>query len=105
MVGIEVCDLDEIADASGVQAEEESLRIVRKRLEGVENSCVLEVEGNRILLGFDTDIDRGSKQLELIEFLLRQPITVEDNTVTLNSCIGAREPAEVHGPRRDEVER
>lgn len=72
-----------------MQAEEESLRIVRKRLEGVENSCVLEVEGNRILLGFDTDIDRGSKQLELIEFLLRQPITVEDNTVTLNSCIGA----------------
>ena len=89
LVGIEVCDLDEIADASGVQAEEESLRIVRKRLEGVENSCVLEVEGNRILLGFDTDIDRGSKQLELVEFLLRQPITVEDNTVTLNSCIGA----------------
>ncbi len=89
LVGIEVCDLDEIADASGVQAEEESLRIVRKRLEGVENSCVLEVEDNRILLGFDTDIDRGSKQLELIEFLLRQPITVEDNTVTLNSCIGA----------------
>ncbi len=89
LVGIEVCDLDEIADASGMQAEEESLRIVCKRLEGVENSCVLEVEGNRILLGFDTDIDRGSKQLELIEFLLRQPITVEDNTVTLNSCIGA----------------
>lgn len=89
LVGIEVCDLDEIADASGVQAEEESLRIVRKRLEGVENSCVLEAEGNRILLGFDIDIDRGSKQLELIEFLLRQPITVEDNTVTLNSCIGA----------------
>lgn len=89
LVGIEVCDLDEIADASGVQAEEESLRIVRKRLEGVENSCVLEVEGNRILLGFDTDIDRASKELELIEFLLRQPITVEDNTITLNSCIGA----------------
>lgn len=89
LVGIEVCDLEEIADASGVQAEEESLRIVRKRLEGVENSCVLEVEGNRILLGFDTDIDRASKELELIEFLLRQPITVEDNTITLNSCIGA----------------
>lgn len=89
LVGVEVLDLDEISDTYGARTSDESLRVIHKRLEGVENSSLIEAQDNRFLLGFDIDLNRGSQSLELIEFLVRQPLTVEDNTLTLRTCIGA----------------
>lgn len=91
LVGIEVLGLEEVDNIYGAQTSEEALRIIQKRLDGVENSCLLEADGNRMLLAFDTGIDRGSQELELVELLMRRPVVVEDNTITLDSCISAVE--------------
>lgn len=63
--------------------------IIHKRLKGVENSHILQADGGRILLGFDDAVTRGSQELELIELMLAQPITVGEHAISLSSCVGA----------------
>lgn len=88
LVGIEILGLGETETLYGAQAGAGIRRAMQKRLEGVENSHLFQSSDSRILLGFDAELLRGSQELELIELLLRQPVTIEGNSITLNSCIG-----------------
>ena len=88
LVAIKVVDFAEIVDQYGNKAAEEVISTIGKRLEGVENALVVDTEGSTLFAGFDTEILRGSQELEFIDFLLRQPAVMGEGNINFKCCTG-----------------
>ncbi len=89
LVGIEVINYGDIVDLYGSKAGEETLRVIRKRLEGVENTAFIRAREHGFLVGLENEVVRSSPEIEFVDFVLRQPLSIEDNVITLKTCVGA----------------
>lgn len=93
IVGIEVLDLDRLADSRGEAVVQEALGIVRQRLQDVRNPLFVREREHGFVVGFATPVVRGSQELASIESALREPMTVGDDAVSPKArvCVANRE--------------
>lgn len=85
---VDFFNFDEVIELFGTNAGDEVLRAIAKRLDGVDKVFLVRCETSGFILGFDNELSLSSQELELLEYLLRQPLNVEDNSIELDARIG-----------------
>lgn len=90
LIALEVTNLSYIEDLHGSRMVEECLQVIHQRLEGMESALYVRKHGkNGFLVGLEHSVDRGSQEIEFVEFLLRQPLSIEDYSISLQTCVSA----------------
>lgn len=87
LIGIDIVNFSDIENDYGSKMAEDSLNVIRKRLDGVENATFIKERKEGFLVGIENELARGSQEVEFVEFVLHQPLTVDDVSVSPETCV------------------
>ncbi|MEI3376465.1 MAG: EAL domain-containing protein [Coriobacteriales bacterium] len=85
LVEVEIVAYDDIVAAFGREVGEGVLRTVTERMEGLEKAFLVRSADAQFFLGFETEISHGCQQIDFLEYLLRQPVILGDETVEIDT--------------------
>lgn len=85
LVEVEIVAYEDIVAAFGRTVSEGLLRCVTERMEGLEKAFLVRSAGAQFFLGFETEVPHGSHQIDFLEYLLRQPVTVDEDTIEFDT--------------------
>lgn len=85
---VALLDLDDIEELHGSDATEKVVKILAKRLNGVDNVFLVRPNQSDFILGFDTPLKRGAAPLDAVESALSHPIRVGERAIAVSPCVG-----------------
>lgn len=87
LVEVEIVAYEDIVAAFGREVGEGVLRDITERMEGLEKAFLVRSSDAQFFLGFETEISHGCQQIDFLEYLLRQPVILEDDTIEIDTRV------------------
>lgn len=89
LIALEIINYMDIEDVYGSEQAKECLQVISKRLDGLDSSIYVREQRKGFLIGLDSEVQRGSQEIDALEFLLRQPLSIGDYSITVHACVSA----------------
>ena len=88
IVEVALLDMEKADSTHGAGTSNEVVKTIAARLDGLNTVFLVRPGRFEFILGIDRELKPGGTILDELEYLLSQPITVHNNVITMNSCIG-----------------
>lgn len=94
IVEVLLLDFDHIDDLRGSGTADTVVKVLAERLNGLDKAFLVRPGSSEFILGVEHDLDASSPLLKKMERLLRRPIPLAGDSITVDPCIGVynREP-------------
>lgn len=94
IVEIMLLDFDHLDEQRGSGTADAVVKVLADRLKSLDKAFLVRPDSNEFILGVEHELDASSPLLKKMERLLRRPISLSDDSVTVDPCIGVynREP-------------
>lgn len=94
IVEVMLLDFDHIDDVRGSGTADTVVKVLAERLNGLDKAFLVRPGSSEFILGVEHDLDASSPLLKKMERLLRRPIPLAGDSITVDPCIGVynREP-------------
>ena len=94
IVEVLLLDFDHIDDLRGSDTADTVVKVLAERLNGLDKAFLVRPGSSEFILGVEHDLDASSPLLKKMERLLRRPIPLAGDSITVDPCIGVynREP-------------
>lgn len=94
IVEVLLIDFDHIDDLRGSGTADTVVKVLAERLSGLDKAFLVRPGSSEFILGVEHDLDASSPLLKKMERLLRRPIPLAGDSITVDPCIGVynREP-------------
>lgn len=94
IVEVLLLDFDHVDDLRGSGTADTVVKVLAERLNGLDKAFLVRPGSSEFILGVEHDLDASSPLLKKMERLLRRPIPLAGDSITVDPCIGVynREP-------------
>lgn len=94
IVEVMLLDFNHIDDLRGSGTADTVVKVLADRLNGLDKAFLVRPGSSEFILGVEHDLDASSPLLKKMERLLRRPIPLAGDSITVDPCIGVynREP-------------